>query len=171
MSGSCTVTTSASSSAKRKRPPWYVISALECERTSSSCAATWAEPAWPPKVFMFVAASCHICCAVLPTKVRNMAANSSLGANSSLESIGGGTTSPGAGTSSMRRRDSFSGFLSQCVSRKASCAVPGSSTTELRGRGSGMAAAGAMRMSTSPLGPSSKSSTWVWVCVPVRPPT
>ena len=53
----------------------------------------------------------------------------------------------------------------------ASCAVPGSRTTELRGLGSGMADAGAMRMSTSPFGPSSNSSMWVWVCVPVRPPT
>ena len=34
-----------------------------------------------------------------------------------------------------------------------------------------MAEAGAMRMSTSPLGPISYSSMWVWVCVPVRPPT
>ena len=85
--------------------------------------------------------------------------------------MGGGTTSPGSGTSSMRSRDSRSGRLSKCVSRIASCAVPGSSTTELRGRGSGMSDAGAMRMSTSPFGPSSNSSMFVWVCVPVRPPT
>ena len=54
-----------------------------------------------------------------------MAANSSLGASSSLESIGGGTTSPGSGTSSIRRRENFSGGLSKWVSRMASCAVPG----------------------------------------------
>ena len=53
----------------------------------------------------------------------------------------------------------------------ASWAVPGSSTTALRGRGSGICDSGAMRMSTSPLGPSSNSSMCVWVCVPVRPPT
>ena len=35
----------------------------------------------------------------------------------------------------------------------ASCAVPGSTTIELRGRGSGIADAGAIRMSTSPFGP------------------
>ena len=68
-----------------------------------------------------------------------MAANSSLGASSSLERIGGGTTSPGSGTSSTRRRARRSGRFSKCVSRMASCAVPGSSTTELRGLGSGMA--------------------------------
>ena len=53
----------------------------------------------------------------------------------------------------------------------ASWAVPGSRRTELRGRGFGICASGAMRMSTSPLGPSSNSSMWVWVWVPVRPPT
>ena len=41
----------------------------------------------------------------------------------------------------------------------------------MRGLGSGMDAAGAIRMSTSPSGPSSNSSMWVCVCVPVRPPT
>jgi len=53
----------------------------------------------------------------------------------------------------------------------ANCAVPGSRTTELRGGGSGMDDGGAIRMSTSPSGPSSKASMCVWVCVPVRPPT
>ena len=62
-------------------------------------------------------------------------------------------------------------LFSKCVSRMASWAVPGSSTTALRGLGSGIADAGAIRMSTSPLGPSSNSSMWVWVWVPVRPPT
>ena len=60
---------------------------------------------------MFGAASRHICGAVLPTNVRNMAANSSLEASSSMESRGGGTTSPGSGTSSTRRRAKRSGDL------------------------------------------------------------
>ena len=100
-----------------------------------------------------------------------MAANSSLGASSSLERIGGGTTSPGSGTSSIRSREKRSGDFSKWVSRMASCAVPGSRTTEFLGRGSGMADSGAIRMSTSPLGPRSNSSMWVCVWVPVRPPT
>ncbi len=106
-----------------------------------------------------------------PTKVRNIAANSSFGASSALESKGGGITSPGWGTSSTRRREKCSGDLRKCVSRMASWAVPGSTTMELRGRGSGIADAGAIRMSTSPSGPISYSSMWVWVWVPVRPPT
>ncbi len=100
-----------------------------------------------------------------------MAANSSLDASSSVERIGCGTTSPGSGTSSTRRRAKRSGCFSKYVSLMASCAVPGSRTTELRGLGSGMAEAGAIRMSTSPSGPSSNSSMCVCVCVPVRPPT
>ena len=82
-----------------------------------------------------------------------MAANSSFGASSSLESTGGGIASPGSGTTSIARREKLSGRLSQWVSRMASCAVPGSRITELRGRGSGMDEAGAIRMSTSPFGP------------------
>ena len=100
-----------------------------------------------------------------------MAANSSLEASSSVDRMGWGTISPGSGTSSTRKRAKRSGCFSKYVSRMANCAVPGSKTTELRGLGSGMAAAGASRMSTSPSGPNSNSSMWVCVCVPVRPPT
>ena len=113
MSGSCTVTTSASPSASAKRPPWYVISALVCVRISSSCASTCAAPDVPPKVFMLEPASFHMAIAFLPMKARNRAANSSLGASSSLERIGCGTTSPGWGTSSTRSRANFSGDFSK----------------------------------------------------------
>ncbi|HTU37480.1 MAG TPA: hypothetical protein VMF35_05650 [Acidimicrobiales bacterium] len=45
--------------------------------------------------------------------MRNIAANSSFGASSSLERSGGGMVSPGSGTTSMHKRENFSGLFSK----------------------------------------------------------
>ena len=103
---------------------------------------------------MLLPASCHICRAVPPTKVRNMAANSSFGASSSArEERAAAPPRPARAPAPCAGATGAPGVFSKWVSRMASCAVPGSSTTALRGFGSGIFDAGAIEDVDLAVGP------------------